>query len=72
MKVTKRRSLLKSISWRVIGTSLTAMLFYLFTGEAVNILVQFGIIDTVLKIASFYMHERMWNKIEWGIEPDED
>jgi uncharacterized membrane protein len=48
------------------------MLFYLFTGEAVNILVQFGIIDTVLKIASFYMHERMWNKIEWGIEPDED
>ena len=67
MKVSKTRSLAKSISWRIIGTSLTALLFYIFTGEAVNILVQFGIIDTVIKLASFYCHERVWNKIEWGI-----
>ena len=72
MQISKTRSLVKSISWRIIGTSLTALLFYIFTGSAVNILVQFGIVDTILKLITFYTHERFWNRIKWGIDKDKD
>ncbi len=72
MKVLKTRSLVKSITWRIIGTSLTSLLFYIFTDSALNILVQFGIVDTILKIITFYTHERFWNRIEWGMENEDN
>lgn len=67
MKVSKTRSFVKSITWRIIGTGLTSLLFYIFTDSAMNILVQFGIIDTILKLVTFYIHERFWNNVEWGM-----
>jgi len=72
MRATKKRSIVKAISWRIIGTGLTAMLFWIFTGEAVNILVQFGIVDTVVKLITFYTHERMWNKSKWGLTDEKE
>ena len=57
-----KRSLLKSVSWRITGSIDTLILCYLFTG---NLQLAAGISATeiVTKIILFYFHERVWLKI---------
>ena len=59
------RSLLKSISWRIIGTLDTILISYVITGELVFAL-SIGGIELVTKMVLYVVHERLWNKINWG------
>lgn len=59
------RSLLKSISWRIIGTLDTILISYFITGELVFAL-SIGGIELVTKMVLYVVHERVWNKINWG------
>jgi uncharacterized membrane protein len=59
------RSLLKSISWRIIGTLDTILISYIITGELVFAL-SIGGIELVTKMVLYVVHERVWNKINWG------
>jgi uncharacterized membrane protein len=43
----------------------TAALVYLFT-ENWKISASAGILDSVVKIALYFLHERMWNYIPYG------
>jgi len=61
------RSILKGISWRIGGTTVTILVAWLFTGS-INIAAKIGLIETVLKISVFYIHERVWNRINLGKE----
>ena len=61
------RSILKGITWRLGGTTVTVIVAWLFTGN-INIAAKIGIIETVLKISIFYIHERLWNYINIGKE----
>ena len=65
MTDTPVRSLAKAISWRITGTVDTFLISWLITGE---LLLASGIAATevVTKIALFWIHERVWNKIQWG------
>ena len=65
---TKRRSLAKALTWRVIAWSITASVAYLFTGKAVFAL-SIGFADSLLKIFAYYMHERTWMSIDYGRDP---
>ena len=65
MKVTKQRSALKAISWRVIGTADTFLLSLLITHEAVTAASIAGF-EVLTKTILYYMHERGWNNISWG------
>jgi uncharacterized membrane protein len=61
-----RRSLVKTVSWRITGSSATFLIAYALTGNfAVAGVIGFTqmITNTVL----YYVHERVWNKIKWGI-----
>ena len=60
-----RRSVLKAISWRIIATSVTMFLVYIFTGQLV-LMVGVGFFDVVLKLVFYFLHERVWNRIEFG------
>lgn len=65
------RSILKAISWRVFGTSVTAVGAYLLIGR-VDVALAVGGIEAVSKVTLFFFHERMWNHIRLGkssIEP---
>lgn len=68
MKDSWRKSLLKTLSWRVIATLITVSVVYIYTGEA---LLSFGIgaMDMLLKIVVYYLHERAWIKVNWGAHP---
>lgn len=65
MKETNTRSIAKAISWRVIATSITFCIAYLFTGE-VTIALEIGALDMVFKLISYFFHERIWGKIRMG------
>ena len=60
-----KRSLVKTISWRIIGTLDTIVSAYLITGT-VHHAISIGGIELVSKMLLYFFHERSWNKIQWG------
>ena len=60
-----KRSALKTVSWRIIATSTTMFLVYIFTGK-LELTVGVGISDVVLKMMFYFLHERVWNRITFG------
>ncbi len=62
---TKKRSLLKGVSWRVFATATTIVIVYLFFGR-LDLAVYAGVLETVAKVFLYYMHERAWFKIKFG------
>lgn len=61
----KRRSIVKTISWRFWATVTTVALVFLFVGE-VKVAFSIGAFEVVLKMILYFFHERMWNKIKYG------
>ncbi|MEZ5351370.1 MAG: DUF2061 domain-containing protein [Bryobacteraceae bacterium] len=59
------RSLAKAISYRVLGSVSTAGLVYLFTGSA-KVSIGAGLLDSIVKIVLYFLHERIWNSIPFG------
>ncbi|HSG09939.1 MAG TPA: DUF2061 domain-containing protein [Longimicrobiales bacterium] len=62
---TRARSLVKSLSWRIIATLTTIGLVYAFTG-AVHIAMAVGGVEVLAKLLIFYLHERAWAMVGWG------
>lgn len=59
------RSVLKSISWRVIGTIDTIAISWIITRK-VRLALSIGAIELVTKMVLYFFHERIWNTIHWG------
>ena len=55
------KSLLKTISWRIVGTIDTITISFLITGEVKSAL-SIGSIEVVSKMILYYFHERAWSK----------
>ena len=65
MKDSKKRSIAKSISYRIICIIMLSFITYLITGSIVEmtyIVIVFQTIQTFV----YYFHERLWEKINWG------
>lgn len=59
------RSLAKTLSYRVWGSLGTAAICYAISGKVV-VSLGAGAADVVLKLALYFLHERMWSRIEFG------
>ena len=59
------RSIVKSISWRIIGTIDTVVISYFVTGE-VTLALSIGSIELFTKMVLYFFHERLWNAMRWG------
>ncbi|WP_236778475.1 DUF2061 domain-containing protein [Pseudalgibacter alginicilyticus] len=59
------RSIVKSISWRIIGTLDTILISWLITGK-LALAFSIGSIELVTKMVLYFFHERIWNTIKWG------
>ena len=62
---TKKRSLLKSFVWRVLGFFVLGTISWIVThnwGTTSLITITYQMIQIVL----YYFHERYWGKVEWG------
>ena len=60
-----KRSIVKTISWRVVGTLATVVISYLITGT-LALAFSIGGIELVSKMVLYFFHERAWNNIKWG------
>ena len=52
-------SLLKTISWRIVGTIDTITISFIITGE-IRSALSIGSIEVVSKMILYYFHERIW------------
>lgn len=67
MPDTRRRSIAKSITWRFICIMVSVLTAYLFT-EKWDIAAAIGTIYNVVTMILYYLHERIWNRVKWGIK----
>ena len=59
------RSVVKTITWRILATSITFSVAFILTGELEKA-AEIGILDTLIKLGVYYSHERLWNRLGFG------
>jgi uncharacterized membrane protein len=66
-KVTPKRHVAKTISYRVVSTGIGFVIMWLATGS-IKIGAAFGIVELVYKPIQYYIHERIWYRwIKFGL-----
>ncbi|UCC32960.1 MAG: DUF2061 domain-containing protein [Candidatus Bathyarchaeota archaeon] len=65
MADSARRSLAKTLSWRVIATLTTTIIAFLFLGD-ITVSTALAIALNIIKGAIYFFHERIWEKADWG------
>lgn len=63
---THRRSLAKAATYRLFATSLVFLIAFLYTGSFGNA-AKIGVSAAVAKTALYYLWERLWSRIAWGL-----
>lgn len=64
------RSILKSITWRIIAAFITSLIAWSMT-RRFSLAAAIGLGDGFIKIGVFYLHERLWNRIDLGrVKPE--
>lgn len=53
------RSIIKGISWRVVGTLDTIIISFFLTGHITTAL-KIGFTEVITKVSLYYLHERVW------------
>lgn len=69
MKENRLRSLIKGVTWRMLGTLDTIIISYILTGK-IKVALSIGGVELFSKIALYYFHERVWEKINFGKEKE--
>ena len=59
---SRRRSLLKAVSWRVLATATTVLIAWAVYRD-IKPALAIGGIEFVAKFVVYYLHERAWQKL---------
>ena len=62
---TLKRSIVKTVSYRLIILTLDFIAIYLFTGK-IKVAVGFTVVSNIYTTIGYFLHERFWDKISWG------
>jgi uncharacterized membrane protein len=62
-----KRHLIKTITWRILGTLDTILLAWLISGDPM-IGLKIGLIEVVTKMLLYFLHEKVWYKFNFGLE----
>ena len=62
-RVRAFQRILKTLSWRVFCSSITVILVLLFT-KKLEISLEIGLADMIIKTLSYYLHEILWERRE--------
>jgi uncharacterized membrane protein len=63
--VSKKRSLAKSLTWRLIAVISTFVIGYAMTGS-LSFAASLTIASNLINFILYYVHERVWLKVDWG------
>jgi uncharacterized membrane protein len=61
-----RRSIVKAVTWRLMGTFGTCLVAWWVTGS-LRTGLGISLVDSAIKVLGFYVHERAWHRVSWGI-----
>jgi adenylylsulfate kinase len=61
-----KRNISKTISWRIVGSIDTVLLGWLISGHF-STGAKIGLTELLTKMVLFYGHERLWQKLNWGL-----
>ena len=64
---TRKRSVVKALTYRVVIVCLDFLAIYLFTHK-VEVALGFMIVSNVYTTVGYFLHERIWARIGWGEE----
>ena len=64
---SNKRHILKTVSWRMIGTLDTVLFGWIIVGNPLAGL-KIGSIETVSKMLLYFGHEKLWYKINYGLD----
>ena len=62
---TNSRSIAKAVSYRILGSAATAGIFFFFSHN-LRLSLGAGVLDSLVKIGIYFVHERIWNHIQFG------
>jgi|TARA_R100001509_G_scaffold94619_1_gene54765 uncharacterized membrane protein len=65
--VARKRHILKTITWRIIGTLDTMIIAWALSGDPL-LGLSIGGIEVFSKMLLYYIHERAWYKSKFGIK----
>ncbi|WP_432411028.1 DUF2061 domain-containing protein [Rasiella sp. SM2506] len=64
---SRKRHLAKTFTWRGVGTLDTILISWIITGNPLTGL-KIGFAEVVTKMVLYYLHERAWYTIDFGLE----
>ena len=67
MEALTLRSLVKTITWRIVATADTFLISWVITGH-ISLASAIAGIEVVTKMAIYFVHERVWERIKWGFK----
>ena len=67
MSVKKSRSLVKSLTWRVVAMVSGFVTLYALS-EDISLATIATLITNGVNFVAYYYHERIWNSVGWGKE----
>jgi len=59
------RSVVKSITWRILGTIDTIIISWIIVGDF-RFAISIGGVELFTKMFLYYLHERLWLRIDFG------
>jgi uncharacterized membrane protein len=62
---SRKRSMVKSLSWRILAGIITGCVAMVMTGQ-LEFAAKIGLADTSVKLLIYFLHERIWNKSPYG------
>ena len=70
-RASRKRSVVKAITYRVIIVCLDFVVVYVLTHKVVTA-AAFMIISNLYTTVGYFLHERVWAGITWGMEPQKE
>jgi uncharacterized membrane protein len=71
MSDSHKRSITKALIYRVIAFIADTLIAWCITGN-IGLAFKFGIVVFIIHTVMYYMYERVWQKIKWGIVTDQE
>jgi len=65
--VSYKRHVMKTITWRLLGTIDTIVISWLIVGDPF-IGLTIGLVEIITKMVLYFLHERLWYKSSFGVK----
>ena len=68
--VSQKRHIAKTITWRVVASTTTFILAWFFFQDDPLVAEKatgVAIAETIIKMALYYLHERVWYRVDFGV-----